>query len=336
MRKSSAAGNARSPVVPGHVARVHTCSGPQQATPAARPLAPSLAPTPAARQPARGGRVGPCQATLDTPEISVFVDKTIAARPAPGNREQLKKCIALIDEVNSKDPSQVEFGGRRHPYRLLWGTWLTGWVEKLDPGAPDELFILARGKAVESWRLVEIKRDDYSPNTQGQRQWEVDRKQWQANRLKALMQEAGYAEASQKLVEDFILNRDLPDPRDVRLYDISGPMGSVNYRLIELLLMVQTLRDSEALVFLEHSFPRMFQELPADDVLTAVKRELAGVSKKGLATCLQLPTQPLQRKLLAKALPAPPGWGDVLRELEGTAAASTHPGDWRYKNFDYE
>ncbi|GLC45969.1 hypothetical protein PLESTB_001624500 [Pleodorina starrii] len=281
-------------------------------------------------------RLGPCRSTLDTPEISELVDKMIAARPPPGSREKLSKCLSLIEDINSNDPSTVEYNGRRHPYRVLFGSWLAGWVEKLDPGAPDELFILTRGKNIESWRLVEIKRDDYSPNTAGQKQWQADRKAWLANRLKGVMKEADYGEASQKLVEDFMLNRDLPDPRDVRLYDVTGPMGAVNYRLLELLLMVQTLRDAEALVFLERTFPRMFEELPADEVLAAVRRELAGVSRKCLATALQLPWSPLQRKLLSRALPAPPGWGGVLRELEGVAAASTHPGDWRYRDFDYE
>ncbi|PNW79540.1 hypothetical protein CHLRE_08g358548v5 [Chlamydomonas reinhardtii] len=78
------------------------------------------------------------------------------------------------------------------------------------------------------------------------------------------------------------------------------------------------------------------QELPADEVLAAVKRELAGVSKKCLATALSLPWPPLARKLLGRAVPPPPGWGDFLREVEGAAAASGHPGDWRYKDFDYE
>ncbi|GLI71161.1 hypothetical protein VaNZ11_016227 [Volvox africanus] len=281
-------------------------------------------------------RLGPCRATLDSPEVAVLVDKLLASRPPPGNREKLSKCLALIEEINAKDPSKVEYGGKRYPYRVLFGSWLAGWVEKLDPGAPDELFVLARGKNLESWRLVEIKRDDYSPNTAGQKQWEADRKTWLANRLKGVMKEAGYVEASQKLVEDFMLNRDLPDPRDVRLYDVTGPMGTINFRLLELLLMVQTLRDAESLVFLEQTFPRMFEELPADEVLAAVKRELAGASKKCLATALQMPWSALQRKLLGRALPAPPGWGSVLRELEGVAAASSHPGDWRYRDFDYE
>ncbi|GFR49753.1 hypothetical protein Agub_g11911 [Astrephomene gubernaculifera] len=286
--------------------------------------------------PNRQRPLAPCRATLDSPEIEVLVEQMKAMRPAPAPREQLQRCLDLIDDINSKDPSKVEYGGKRVPYRLLYSGWLSEWVEKLDPGAPDELRILARGKAVESWRLSEIKRDDYSPNTAGQRQWEADRRAWLAGRLKGIVKEAGYPEASQKLVEDFMLGRDLPDPRDVRLYDVTGPLSTVNYRLLELLLMVQTLRDAEGLVFLQHTFPRMFEELPADEVVKAVRSELGGMSKRGIATALQLPWSPLQRKLLATSLPLPPGWGEVLRGVEGAAAASTHPGDWRFKDFDYD
>lgn len=38
-------------------------------------------------------------------------------------------------------------------------------------------------RSIQSWKLAEIKRDDYAPNTPGQRQWEMDRKKWLANRL---------------------------------------------------------------------------------------------------------------------------------------------------------
>ena len=58
---------------------------------------------------------------------------------------------------------------------------------KLAPNASDELLILARGKSVQSWRLADIKRDDYAPNAPGQRQWEFDRKEWLAKRLTGLM-----------------------------------------------------------------------------------------------------------------------------------------------------
>lgn len=277
-----------------------------------------------------------CRATLDTPAITELVTKLVEARPANGARLQLARVLDKIDEVNANDPGKVEYDGKRHPYRLLYSQWVSEWVQKLDPGAPDELFILARGQNVEGWRLSEIKRDDYAPNSQGQKQCEADRKKWLADRLTGIMKEAGYGPASCSLCEDFVIGRNLPDPQDVRLYDLQGPMGQTNYRLLELVKMVQTLRDAEGLVFMQHSFGRMFDALPADEVLPEVKRTLVGCSKQAIATVLQMEWTPLQRKLIRKALPTPPGWGDTLRELEGTAAASNHPGDWRYVNFDYE
>lgn len=38
-------------------------------------------------------------------------------------------------------------------------------------------------RSIQSWKLADIKRDDYAPNTPGQRQWEMDRKKWLAQRL---------------------------------------------------------------------------------------------------------------------------------------------------------
>jgi hypothetical protein len=45
------------------------------------------------------------------------------------------------------------------------------------------MYCLHTCRSIQSWKLAEIKRDDYAPNTPGQRQWEMDRKKWLANRL---------------------------------------------------------------------------------------------------------------------------------------------------------
>lgn len=47
-------------------------------------------------------------------------------------------------------------------------------------------------------------------------------------------------------------------------------------------------------------------------------------------------THPSQEKLLAKAVPKPSRFTDILRDTEGVAASSTHPGDWRFRGYDYE
>ena len=43
--------------------------------------------------------------------------------------------------------------------------------------------LAANLRNIQSWKLSDIKRDDYAPNTPGQRQWEMDRKKWLAARL---------------------------------------------------------------------------------------------------------------------------------------------------------
>jgi hypothetical protein len=53
-------------------------------------------------------------------------------------------------------------------------------------------------------------------------------------------------------------------------------------------------------------------------------------------TALKQYYSPVQQKILRMALPVPFKFNDIMMEVEGVAAASTHPGDWRYLNFDYE
>jgi hypothetical protein len=46
------------------------------------------------------------------------------------------------------------------------------------------------------------------------------------------LQEAGYEESTQVLIEDVMMSRNLPDPRDIRKYDLIGVFGMVNYRTL--------------------------------------------------------------------------------------------------------
>lgn len=86
--------------------------------------------------------------------------------------------------------------------------------------------------SIESWKLAEIRRDDYAPNGGGQKAWEFDRKRWLAGRLGDVMKEAGYSGQELALVEDVMMARDVPNPRDMRLHDLVGPFGLVNNRLL--------------------------------------------------------------------------------------------------------
>lgn len=279
------------------------------------------------------------RATLDDVEIRELVAKMEAqAPPAPSDRARLDKAIAAIDEINSKDPKKVpDENGRPVPFRLLYSKWLTDWVLKLDPDASDELRILARGKTVEGWELAKIRRDDYAPNTAGQRMWESDRKRWLAGRLTGVMKDAGYDEPAVKLVDDVMMGRDVPNPRDMRTHDLLGPFGMVNFRLLQAARVVQTLGDAEALLFLDKNFSEMFDRLPANEVEAMVRKEVSGLSTPAVVAAMRMRRwSPVEEKLLAKALPKPFRFDEILRDTEGVAASSTHPGDWRFRDFDYD
>eukprot|EP00195_Chlamydomonas_chlamydogama_P004184 CAMPEP_0202922934 /NCGR_PEP_ID=MMETSP1392-20130828/78183_1 /ASSEMBLY_ACC=CAM_ASM_000868 /TAXON_ID=225041 /ORGANISM="Chlamydomonas chlamydogama, Strain SAG 11-48b" /LENGTH=278 /DNA_ID=CAMNT_0049616589 /DNA_START=278 /DNA_END=1115 /DNA_ORIENTATION=- len=273
----------------------------------------------------------------DDPELQELIQKVEAMRPVtPADRERLKKTLRTIDEINSSDPNKVNIDGVPRPYRVVYSDWVLDWVNKLDPKAPDELLILAKGRSIESWKLADIKRDDYSPNAAGERQWQLDRKTWLANRLTGVMKEAGYNEQSVRFVEEVMLDRDIPDPREIRKYDLVGPLGLMNLRLLEQAMMIQTLRDADALVFMEKNFPQMFNRMTSDEVLVALKRELSKVSQKCMGILLSMKWSAVQLKLVSKAFPPPRRYASIMKEVEGMAAASTHPGDWRYRDFQYD
>jgi hypothetical protein len=73
----------------------------------------------------------------------------------------------------------------------------------------------------------------------GQKQWDQDRRTWQADRLAAAVEQAGYPPASVSLVRDMLFGKDVPDPRDIRRYDVTGPLGSIDFRTLEVAAIVQ-------------------------------------------------------------------------------------------------
>jgi hypothetical protein len=52
-------------------------------------------------------------------------------------------------------------------------------------------------------------------------------------------QDVGYDEQAIKLVDDVMMSRNIPNPRDMRLHDLLGPFGMINYRLLLAAKVVQ-------------------------------------------------------------------------------------------------
>lgn len=77
--------------------------------------------------------------------------------------------------------------------------------------------------------------------------------------------------------------------------------------------------------------------MPANEVEAYARKELSQLSQRGVVTALKMRDwPPVQAKLLARAVPKPNRFVDIMRDTEGVAASSTHPGDWRFRDFDYD
>lgn len=57
------------------------------------------------------------------------------------------------------------------------------------------------------------------------------------------LQEAGYDESAQLLVEDVMMSKNVPDPRDIRKYDLIGVFGMVNYRTLRVSMRERFIRE---------------------------------------------------------------------------------------------
>ena len=112
------------------------------------------------------------------------------------NSEKFETVIRKIDELNAQDP---------HSWELPYSQGLTEWVLKLNPQAPEELRIAARGQHVSRWT---IPREQYEMNRQGYLRWREVLKKFHAETVAGLMREAGYEEDKMQRVKTLILKKD--------------------------------------------------------------------------------------------------------------------------------
>lgn len=101
---------------------------------------------------------------------------------------KLDQVFTAIDQANAMDPT-VEDG---QPAALLYGQRMTQEQERLFPDASDVLRIASRGQHIERWALP---RHAYPMDRAGYLQWRVEQGRRHAQRIAAIMADAGYPEA---------------------------------------------------------------------------------------------------------------------------------------------
>jgi Domain of unknown function (DUF4202) len=127
---------------------------------------------------------------------------------------RLAQTLALIDTANAADPS-TDSG---QPAALVYGQRMTAELARLFPDASDILQIAARGQHVERWLLP---RSAYPEGKPGYLDWRREQARRHAQRVGAMMAEAGYDGADQTRVGTLLRKEGLKrDPEVQALEDV--------------------------------------------------------------------------------------------------------------------
>lgn len=100
---------------------------------------------------------------------------------------RLDHAFSAIDAANARDPN-LDDG---QPANLLYGQRMTAEQQRLFPDASEPLRIACRGQHIERWTL---RRDAYPMDRAGYLQWRQEQGRRHADRIAAIMADAGYGQ----------------------------------------------------------------------------------------------------------------------------------------------
>lgn len=184
---------------------------------------------------------------------------------------RLEAALARFDAVNAEDPRQ----DAGEPAELVYARRMTGWLERLAPGAPEELRLAVRAQHIGRWRLP---RDRFPEGRAGYKRWRSACARMHADTAAAILGELGYPAPAIDRVRDLLTKKGLGrDPE------------------------VQVLEDVACLVFLEHGLADFARKHARDKLIDIVRKTWAKMSPQGRAAAAALELPPDLAALLAAA-----------------------------------
>jgi Domain of unknown function (DUF4202) len=198
----------------------------------------------------------------------------------PGD-DRLQRALAAIDAANADDPQRIRVRGAERPKELAHAELVSEWVLRLAPEASDALLLAARAHHVRRW---EIPRADYPEGRAGYHRWRVALQEHHARTADAVLEREGWDEATRRRVGELVRKRGLGrDPE------------------------VQVLEDALCLVFLETQLRDVAARLPAAKLEDVARKTLRKMSPEARRRAAELPLDPRERALLARATAQPRG-----------------------------
>lgn len=196
--------------------------------------------------------------------------------PAFHNSPRFTAALARFDAANANDPKRIAMAGSDQPYELAYAGWLTGWVTRLAPNAPEPLQLAARCQHLCRW---EIPRDSYPATRAGYLKWRQDLKQFHADKAASILRDVGYNDETIRQVRDLNLKKNFP--------------ADANCRVLE---------DALCLVFLEHQFAELAAKTTQEKMITALQKCWGKMTEPARSIALTLSYSDEEQRLLKLAL----------------------------------
>ncbi len=189
---------------------------------------------------------------------------------------RFEQAIAAIDEANAPDPVTIEVDGRAVPKELTHARMLTVWVERLRPEPGEALLLAARAHHIRRW---ESPRDTFPAGRRGYLRWRRDLQLRHARHARAILEDAGYDEATIARVERLIR-------KETAKKDPEG----------------QAFEDGLTLVFLETQLHDLALRTDPDTMAEVIRKTWRKISPAARELALASDLAPEDRALIERAL----------------------------------
>lgn len=186
--------------------------------------------------------------------------------------------IRLLDAANALDPHLEQDGDEMRPKELLYALRMSRHLAEFAPEASDHLKIAARGQHVERWKSP---RSAYPEGRSGYKKWRAELGLFHAQRVAAIMQQAGYADEDIDRVKYLVQKRGLNrDPE------------------------TQCLEDVICLVFLRYYLENFASKHAHEKMVDIIRKTWSKMSAAGQSAALDIPLSPHLQQLIGEALKA--------------------------------
>jgi len=142
-----------------------------------------------------------------------------------------ERAVALIDAANSQDPRlDTDYDGSQVPRELLYGRRMAEMIERYAPEADEVMKIAVRGQHIERWKTP---RNSYPMTREGYLAWRTGLYKYHAERVGAIMQEAGFDAKSIERAKQAVGKRALKVNPDTQLLEDVTDLVFIEHYMLE-------------------------------------------------------------------------------------------------------